>query len=381
VDTDQGNGEETKTRTLYGIPGWKAGSVCELESVEEVIEGVSEKSAQSTAARDGVWAQTKLEFRTAQQIAAESPVAVEWVARPWVSKGAITEVDGQVKTAGKTTWVTYMCRSVLDGSEFMSEPTSKTRVVYLTEQPEATFRVALERAGLTGRKDFIVLFWHRTNCIPWEEIVRQSVVECKRAGAGLLVVDTIAQFSGLVGDAENHSGAAIKAMQPLMLAAGMGLAVVIVRHERKKGGSIGSSGGGSSAFSEAADIVLSIRRPEGNVKPTVREIHALSRFDETPESCTVELTDNGYIDLGGANDALKRSRVAKILEALSTSEAEAIPIEDIRKRTGIRRTSVQRILDELRKSSVGQVGGGIRNNPFRHYSKTKLLPAQTNFGE
>jgi protein gp37 len=372
--------DETKTITLYGISGWRRGSMSELESTDEVLEGGSEKTAQSIPAGDGVRAQTTLEFRTAAQIAAESPAAVEWIARPWISKGAITEVDGQVKAAGKTTWLTHMCRAILDGTEFMGEPTIKTPILYLTEQPQTSFRVALERAGLLGRKDLIVLFWNRTSGRSWAEVAQESVAKCENAGAGLLIVDTIAQFAGLVGDSENHSGDAIKAMQPLMLAAEKELGIVLVRHERKKGGSVGSSGRGSSAFSGAADIVLSIRRPEGNVRTTLREIHALSRFDETPDVCTIELTDKGYILLGESKDASRENAKAKILEVLPTSEGEAIPIVKICERTGIGRTSVQRILGELGENRVGKVGKGIRNEPLRYYSKAELLPAQTNAG-
>jgi hypothetical protein len=107
---------------------------------------------------DRVGAETKLEFRTAEQIATESPNGVDWIARPWVAKGAITEVDGQVKAAGKTTWMTHMCSAVLDGVEFMGQPTRKAPVVYLTEQPEASFRGALELAGLLKRNISVFSF-------------------------------------------------------------------------------------------------------------------------------------------------------------------------------------------------------------------------------
>jgi len=378
VSSDQDSVHEAKTITRFGIPGWRPVSISELESAEEVIEG--EKDARSTVIKDGVWTPT-LDFRTAKQIAVESPAAVEWVARPWVSRGAITEVDGQVKAAGKTTWLTQMCRAILDGTEFMGQPTMKAPVLYLTEQPQASFRVALERAGLLGREDLIVLFWNRTSGRSWAEVAQESVAKCESVGAGLLVVDTIAQFAGLAGDNENHSGDAIKAMQPLMLAAERELGIVLVRHERKKGGAVGSSGRGSSAFSGAADIVLSIRRPEGDVRPNVRELHALSRFDETPDRCTIELTDKGYVSLGESEDAIRQNAEGKILDALPPSAGEAIHIGKICECTGIGRTSVQRILAELGENSVGRVGKGVRKDPRRYYSKAELLPAQINARE
>src|SRR6185436_12737761 len=93
-------------------------------------------------------------------------------------------------------------------------------------------------------------------------------------------VDTVSQFAGLRGDAENNSGDALAAIEPLQEAAAQGLAVIAVRHERKGGGEVGESGRGSSAFSGAVDIVVAIRRGEGQTKPTVRVLHTLSRFTE-----------------------------------------------------------------------------------------------------
>jgi hypothetical protein len=330
-----------------------------------------EVAAKPAFEEGGVGAETKLEFRTGEQIAKESAESVEWIARPWVVKGAITEVDGQVKAAGKTTWMTHMCRAVLDGTHFMGQPTRKTPIVYLTEQPQASFRGALELAGLLERKDFSVLFWNRTSGKQWAEIARQSVAQCKAIGAELLVVDTIAQFAGLVGDRENHSGDALLSMQPLMDGTGEGLGIVVVRHERKKGGQVGSSGRGSSAFSGAVDIVLSIRRPEGNSRPTVREIHAISRFEETPGMCVVELTAKGYVVLGKAKDAVKQEDQAKILAAVPESAGNAIPLTTMCKQTGLRRSSTQRHIEQLLgEGKLDLIGKGTRSDPFRYCKKT-----------
>ncbi len=201
--------------------------------------------------------------------------------RPRVARGAITEVDGKIKAAGKTTWALAMCRTVVDGAPFMGQPTTRSPVVYLTEQGGTSLRQALDRAGLSDRDDFHVLFWHDTVGIPWPTVVAFAAGEAKRLGA-VLFVDTVSQFAGISGDSENNAGAALDAMRPLQEASARdGLAVVIVRHERKSGGDVGVSGRGSSAFAGAVDVVLSLRRPEGHARPTIRVIHALSRSPPT----------------------------------------------------------------------------------------------------
>jgi len=106
-------------------------------------------------------------------------------------------------------------------------------------------------------------------------------------------------------------------MQPLQeVAATYNLAIIIVRHERKSGGQVGDSGRGSSAFAGAVDIIVSIRRVEGNIRPTIRELHALSRFDETPDVLVVELTeDDGYRALGDKAAVAESEAREAILEA------------------------------------------------------------------
>ena len=118
------------------------------------------------------------------------------------------------------------------------------------------------------------------------------------ANAGLLVVDTLSTWARLGGDDENSSGKAAEAMAPLQLAAATGIAVLVLRHDRKSGGDVGDSARGSSAFGGAVDIILALRRGEGNSRPTIRALHGLSRFDETPATLMIELTDSGYVALG-----------------------------------------------------------------------------------
>jgi len=312
-------------------------------------------------------AERKLLFRTGKEIAKEAAVEVPWISSPWVAAGAITEVDGKVKLAGKTTFLTHLVCAVLDGSSFLGEPTSQSKVIYLTEQGLTTFRIAMERAGLLGRPDFTVLFWTDTAGMSWPSVVCAAVAESKRRRTKLLVVDTLPQFAGLPGDAENLAGSALEALKPLQLAAAEGLAIVIVRHERKSGGSVGDSGRGSSAFAGAVDIVLSIRRPEGNQPRNVRLIQTLSRFD-APEELLVELTEEGYRSIGAPGEAAKERQAVDVLSAIPNSEKNAATFEDLSGRTGKKRAHLQRLLDALAKDEkISRLGEGRKGDPFRYF--------------
>jgi len=313
---------------------------------------------------------TSLEFLTAKQIAEETPDEIRWVAKPWIAAGAITEVSGKVKSAGKTTFLLGIARRILDGEDFMGNSTLAGPVVYLTEQPASSFRVALGRADLLDREDFVALFWHRTAGRSWSDVVAQAAEECRRRGAVVLIVDTLPQFAGVVGESENDAGAALEAMRPLQIAAGSGLAVVVVRHDRKSGGEVGDSGRGSSAYSGAVDIVLSIRRLEGQGRETAREIHALTRFDETPARLVIDLRPDGqYVALGTIETVARQEARDKILAALPTDEADALSVNDLSKEAGISRTLGQDILATLEREGLARhIGRGKRGDPLRFLS-------------
>jgi predicted transcriptional regulator len=193
-------------------------------------------------------------------------------------------------------------------------------------------------------------------------------------GADVLVVDTLGQFAGIRGDSENSAGAAQEAMQPLQEAAARGLAVVITRHERKGGGEVGESARGSSAFGGAVDIIMSVRRHQGEARPTVRVIEALSRFDETPDKLVVELTDEGYRSLGDASAFAEREAMSAIVELLPAKPENAMTtaeVVDKLKEQDVKRTVATEALAKLTTAgTIRRIGEGKRNSPYRYYKPT-----------
>ena len=309
--------------------------------------GVGETKKHSAVSRDGVPAERKIRFRTAREVAAATPAETEWIAYPYVAKGAITEVDGKIKAGGKTTWISHMAACVLEGAPFMGEPTTRTKLIFLSEQPPASFRKVLERAELTMREDLYILPWHEVAGMPWPVVARHATEKALELGVGVMMVDTLGQFAGLRGDRENDAGAAQESMMPLQEAAARGLAVVLTRHERKGGGEVGESGRGSSAFGGAVDIILSIRRAEGNVRPTVRVIESLSRFEETPDKLVIELVDGIYTSLGDATAFAEKEARTAILDIIPTKAENAISTSDLVDKVkdhDVKRTAAQEAL-------------------------------------
>ena len=309
-----------------------------------------------------------LPFRTAAEIERETPPEVDWVARPWVAAGALTELDGKIKLSGKTTFALHMARAVVGGIPFMGQPTRKTAVVFLTEQNPTSYRQAMKRAGLLGREDFVVLYFKDIGGFQWSSVAHAAVQECKRRNAKLLVVDTLTQFAGIEGDSENNTGDALAATRPLQQAAAEGIGILDSRHERKSGGAVGDSGRGSSAYGGAADIILSLRRPEGHHKRNVRLLQALSRFDETPTDLLIELTDEGYRSLGEPGDVAIEQEQTNIMAALPNEKTKALDIEALCAATDMSRAQLQRRLDELANGGkIHKIGRGRKADPYRYF--------------
>ncbi len=190
-------------------------------------------------------------------------------------------------------------------------------------------------------------------------------------------MDTLAQFSGIQGDDENSAGAALAAMKPLQLAAAEGCAVLILWHERKSGGELGDAGRGSSAFAGAADNLLSLRRPEGNTRSTLRILKGIGRSDGLVDSLTIELTPRGYRSHGSITDVAFVEAGTAILSILPLTLGEAAPLARIMRMAALSRTTAQRALGALIDAGeVQQISSGTKNDAFRFF-RTKGNSAQT----
>ena len=215
-----------------------------------------------------------------------------------------------------------------------------------------------------------------TRGMPWPAVASEAVRHCKQIGAVLLVVDTLPHFAGLKGDSENNSGDALQAMQPLLQAAAAGIATLLSRHERKAGGDVGDSGRGSSAFAGAADILLSLRKPEGKHTKTQRVIQAVSRFSETPTALLIDLIEGRYVAMGDPGEAAIEEAKTMILSALSKSETEKLDLKGLTRITKLTRITAYRAVEELRKEGrLSREKHGKRGKPYL-YQRAGIVSVQ-----
>jgi hypothetical protein len=232
-----------------------------------------------------------LPSKSLRQILTEAGEKVNWVVSDLLVEGEHTLLDGLAKFSGKTTLVMHLLAAVRAGEPFLGEPTRKLRVLYLTEQGN-TFREAILDAGLDPDDDgFQVVQWRDVSDIDWPRLVSLAVQKCKAENRGIFVCDTFAAFSGIEGTEENNSGDIKQKMAPLKWAAEThGLAVLTTRHSGKDG-----RGRGSSQFEAEADILVSIRRKDGQGAESVRELEIIGRHGF--KHLNIDKTPDGYDNL------------------------------------------------------------------------------------
>lgn len=312
-------------------------------------------------------------FLTAAQIADVEDEEIRWYAFGQVGSGLVTECDGKVKQAGKTTFIAALCRCILEGEHWLGQPTRYTPIVYLTEQSGPSFKRNLKRAGLLGRADLHILLWSKVLGWKWDDVVMLARRKAAAVGAGILIVDTLGQFSGIRGESENSSGSAMLVMEPLQAAAADGLAVLVSRHDRKGGGDVGDSGRGSSAYAGAVDVVLHLQRLPGDREGKERQrlLDAISRFEETPESTLVELAAEEpyeYRAIGEPEVVRSIHLRAEILANLSSDPDLGLDITGLRELLGCDRSMLSRVLWELMKEhAIGRAGDGRKGNAYKYF--------------
>jgi hypothetical protein len=165
-------------------------------------------------------------------------------------------------------------------------------------------------------------------------------------------------------------------MLPLQKARDEGLAVLVVRHERKGSGPVGESGRGSNALSGAVDIILQLKRPEGSHSDTHRSIESRSRFEDTPVELTIALIDGEYQVLGESDAVAVPQAIKRVLKELDCEEADSPTVKQLEAATGIPRTTLQTALERLASEGrIGKKGSGKKNDPVRYHKIAAQTPS------
>lgn len=284
---------------------------------------------------------------------------------PYVVEGGITQIVGDPKLAGKTTFAMWMANSIIHGAPFLNEPTTKSNVVFMSEMRTGFVLDFVDGIDPEhGMPGLFVFPYHESLDLAWPERVGKAVTFAVENKAGLLLIDTFSQWSDIQGEQENQAGSMQEALKPLALATSAGISVILIRHTKKSGGSLATSARGSSAITGSVDVILEIK---AGTTANERVLHSEGRLsDRFPKELLVELREGGYAVAGEDPMATrKRFNDLKVLGVLT----EPLTVESILERlrqagSGIKRTSLFASLQRLAVSrSISVSGKGVKGDP------------------
>lgn len=290
--------------------------------------------------------------------------ALSWIWKGYLAKDSILLLSGKPK-AGKSTLVYDLIAHMERGHVFCGMPTERAKAIVLTEEGSRTVKKKCERFGIeqavfVTRQDF-------KPDVPFRQYVEGCVQTARVTGAKVLVVDTFARWARLGKDGEKDAGATGEAMEPLLWAAGQGVAVIMVHHTTKgdsaQDSADGHRGSGNILASVEVGVIFKKYDPM-NPKDTRRVLVADSREDDTPGTLVVRLEADRFVGEGDREDAEKKSLAEKIISTLRT-EATWFLFDTIRSELRVRRETLTETLAELVSAGVIRRHGGTGTQKLR----------------
>ncbi len=307
--------------------------------------------------------------------AAQAPVRVTWVAPGYAARDNVTAIAGHPKS-GKTSLLAELAGAVSgEGTSFLGHPTAPGAVLWIDlEQPKGlTAAVLTEHCGPEAR---VYVQW---GTLPGFAPMREF---CLQQGVGLVVVDSLAKVYDLAGVEEENSATQVgHALAPLLdFARTTHVALVLIHHLRKTGGSEGLDLRGSVALAAAVDILVSFRRfaPDAEDADSRRVLQAYSRYEETAPKLVIERVDRRYRVCGTPGEVKRRTEREKLLAVLTEEPQTA---EELAAAANMASSAARTVLKHLSHEPdairvVTRSGTGKKGDPFRY---SKCLCAKKGF--
>jgi len=175
------------------------------------------------------------------------PQEPNWLWQGFLAPGMLTMLAGH-PFAGKSLLVSGLLQAFETGEPLLGRKIKPASVLLITEEDQAVLRERAGRFDLFGiRSEYLdrsVSVGHE-----WSALIAGATKQALTKKHQLLIIDTFTGLAGLGDEQENDAGAITSRLQPLQVAAGMGLAVLILHHMNNA-----NQPRGSKAFRGVVDI-------------------------------------------------------------------------------------------------------------------------------
>lgn len=333
------------------------------EPMHDNGKGPAQAEAHLRGLRESQW-------RWAEEVVASTPPEPAWVWRGYLAPGAKTIAAGLPK-AGKSTLAAAIILAITnEAPSFLGRDVAHGPVVLLSEEGDGTLADKL-RDLPPGR----VRVLSRDRCWPkppWEELIAEATREAMAIGAVLIVIDSWAFWAAFAPERENDAGATQQVMAALDEACREDLAVLLVHHQRKRGGEFGTGVRGSGAGLGAADALIELEYMGDDAPGNQRRLVAVSRWaGATPDVLVVDHNPrNGtWRVVGEATDRASAEHVGvaeKLLDAMPGEAPGATEEELVELLEADRRKLHAPLKKLLDQGLVERNGEGKKGNPYRY---------------
>lgn len=296
----------------------------------------------------------------------EDSTPIDWIWKGYLAKGHVTLLSALWKS-GKSTLVGQLLRSIQEGNSFAGQPTFKSKVLILSEESESLWARRNEELGLTFDAWIVCRpLKSKQNRMEWEKSIEEALVFCKENDISTIIIDTLSGFWSARN--ENDAAEMQEVLLPINGLLNGGLAVLLIHHFRKSGGTEGVASRGSGALGSYADILVEFSRlDKESPHNTNRVLRSYSRFEETPVEVVIEMIDGEYITRGTRAEVGKETRMAfavKILQEnpeglTGTGILEAWDVE-LHGRKPVKRTIDRYIKDLLYDDRIQVIGTELK---------------------
>lgn len=295
---------------------------------------------------------------------------VDWVWDGYLAAGYISLLTGLWK-AGKTTLLAHVIQACGSGG-YVGSKVEPCKVLLVTEEPHGMWSRRRDDLGIGDHAHCMARpFMAKPNHPQWQDFIRHIVALVQEHKYGLIVFDTI----GAVAPYQNENDASemISTLLPLQAIADTGAAVLLVHHPRKGDGQEGQASRGSGALTGFVDCIIELRRYSRTDRADCRRtLTTYSRLDGSPPETVVELTADGFVNLGSRGDVNQADRGELILDILP-SELPGMTVEQIKEAwdeqdaTPPSKSTLRRTLESgFNKARWLRAGAGTRGDPFTY---------------
>jgi DNA-binding HxlR family transcriptional regulator len=294
-----------------------------------------------------------------------------WIVDHLIGRGVLSIVAGLPK-AGKSTLV-YGALGAVTGGEnggvFLGLPVQPAAVLLLTEEPPSTVEEKADRFGLADERVYILPKRGARAGRSWPKLMEAVLEFCrKRPEIRVVVVDTLDKFADLTAKrSEADTGVIRETIDPLYPILDLGVAVVLITHQRKEEGAYGLRVRGGTSLTGSADVIVEVERPSesAGLGKEARVLKLVSRFTDTPDEIAIELGENGWRSLGTVSAAVRKMRQEDVLELVD---------EEPRTREQLVAAAAGKLSDRTLRRRLGELvdralavrtGEGTKGDPYR----------------